>query len=65
MAQKFQLGQRVYSVLDAEERGMVTGILLRPGGEARYMVTWSGDISSETQHSGNELSEEPVKDFAD
>ena len=59
---KFKMGQRVYSVLNAEARGIVTGLLYRPT-TVLYLVTWSD--MREMEHSDIELSEEPVRDFAD
>lgn len=52
---KFPIGTKVYHTLDAEGRGMVTGILLRPGSHI-YYVTWAD--RQETPHYEDELTTE-------
>lgn len=42
-ALSFSLGQIVYLKIDTEEKGMVTGILFRPGGYS-YAVTWASSL---------------------
>jgi hypothetical protein len=57
---RFHLGQVVYSALDDEDRGLVTGILFRPAGHV-YYVTW-GATKQENLHYDFELKAE--RDFA-
>lgn len=60
---KFQMGQRVYHVLGGRDGvGIVTGLQVRPE-QISYLVTWAD--RDETSCFAIELSEEPVKDFAD
>lgn len=60
---KYQLGQRIYHVLNGDDSvGIVTGILLRPAGVV-YFVVWKDKL--ESAHYDFELSDEQVKDFAD
>lgn len=42
-ALSFAMSQIVYLKIDPEEKGMVTGILFRPGG-CSYAVTWASSI---------------------
>lgn len=51
---KFSMKQKVYSVLDNEACGIVTGIIFRPSG-ALYYVSWSDFV--ERVHYECELSE--------
>lgn len=53
---KFHLGQIIYSVLNVEFTGQITGILFRSNGPS-YLVTWSNDLN-EKYHSECELSSE-------
>lgn len=63
MKPKFKMGQRVYHVLSGEDGvGIVTGILYRPTW-LLYFVTWK-DRNEQTAFE-IELSEQPVRDFAD
>lgn len=41
-ALKFHLGQTVYLAVNAEQQGMVTGILFRPNGFAYYVTFADG-----------------------
>ena len=46
---KFSLGQIVYSVINPELTGQVTGILFRHNGIS-YLVTWSTDLNEKYHH---------------
>jgi hypothetical protein len=54
---QYTLGDRVYSRANPDDRGFVTGIMIRETGLA-YLVTWADH--SECIHNGFELSANPV-----
>lgn len=56
---EFQLGECVFSAVAPDERGLVTGIILRPG-YVIYLIAWAGSHSNEDQHTALELSREPL-----
>lgn len=55
MKPKYQIGDRVAHVLDPEQRGMITGIMLRKQSFC-YLVTWK-DKLEEKYHYELELTE--------
>jgi len=58
---EYVLGQKVFSPLDKAARGLVTGIVCRPGGLC-YLVTWS--VGEESGHFLFELSDKPGSNSA-
>lgn len=56
-SERFGLGDVVYLRVDGARAGVVTGIMLRPGGRT-YCVTW--DDLDERQHYAAELTVEPM-----
>jgi len=54
----FQIGETVFSAIASDERGMVTGIVLRAS-YCLYYVTWASDLN-ESLHEPIELSREPL-----
>lgn len=60
----FENGDLVFLRASIEpRRGMVTGIVERPGGSRQYLVTW-GDDAVELLHLPVELSDKPTPEFA-
>lgn len=57
---QFDLSSAVYSKINPDFKGMVTGYLVRPGPTLIYLVTWSEDLE-ERESWGTELTDE--KDF--
>lgn len=53
---KFQVGEVVYSTVDEGRRGMVMGVLFRPG-HVVYKVSWSA-VQGEMEHYDIELTTE-------
>lgn len=51
-APSFNLGQTVYQrAAPEDDKGIVTGLLYRPGGAILYLVTWGVEkCPDETQH---------------
>ncbi len=56
MKTRFQLGETVYHKLAPDDKGIVTGICLRPG-HTQYFVTWAD--KTETIHFEMELTDDP------
>lgn len=40
----FDLGSVVFAKINPEQKGLVTGYLVRPGNTIIYLVTWSEDM---------------------
>lgn len=55
-ALKYHIGQFVFSAIDGESRGLITGITFRPHGHV-YLVVWGAE-SAEREHYEFELQEE-------
>jgi hypothetical protein len=58
----FQIGEAVWSAIQPDCRGMITGMLIRHT-YILYYVTWAEDLK-EMQHEAIELSREPLSQFA-
>lgn len=54
---QFDLGSIVFSKINPDLKGMVTGYLVRPGSTLIYLVTWSEDLD-EKECWATELTEE-------
>lgn len=52
----FTLGTTLYLRVNPERRGMLTGLLYRPGGQILYLVTWDDPVE-EKEHYACELSD--------
>lgn len=52
----FALGTQLYLRVNAERRGMLTGLLFRPGGQIIYLVSWDEPLD-EREHYACELSD--------
>ena len=57
-AVKFHIGQKVFSTLNAERVGIISGIVFRATG-VTYCVTWDNTLT-ELSHFDFELSEEKL-----
>lgn len=55
----YSIGSIVYLRANHEQKGMITGYVVRGGGVILYLVTW-GDPITETEHWSCELSDDPV-----
>jgi len=52
----YQLGSTLYLRVNAERKGLLTGLLFRPGGQITYLVSWDDPVD-EKEHYACELTD--------